>query len=269
MAEWHEQIENEELRTQPSVAKYESLEDALNGLVKANAALATSIRVPGPDATDEDRSEFMEKLVKNTNGQLIRRPEAEDETAMAEYRATMGIPDDTSGYENPEGFKGLPDDVLAEMQKVAKSAGLTKSQYQTMVTEMATMDAQGQEAAAAAQAAESAALKAEWGLAHDERVAMTDRLLQQFTPEGVELNVGPAERRVLFNIAQSMAGQGPQAHFQPHVPTELVSPDEAKEQIAELRKRLADPGSYGGNRKDMMDRMARLTKLAYPERARA
>lgn len=264
MADWHENLP-EDLKTEPSLLKYETQEEAFKGLVQANASLATSIRIPGPDATAEVRSEFIEKIVKNSNGTLIRRPEAEDEVAMAEYRQTMGIPDDTAEYTNPEDFQGLDDTVLVEMQKVAKKAGLTKRQYQDMIVEMASMDAQGQEAAQAATAAEDSALKAEWGLAHDERIAMTDRLMQQFAPE----YAGPVNaemRKLMFALGQSMSGQGPQAHFQPQTPTQQISPEEANEQIAELRSRMNDP-SHRGEYKTMMARMAKLQKLAHPSAA--
>jgi hypothetical protein len=144
----------DELKTNPGVVRYDSLEK----LVTAKLKLDSHIGVP------ED--------------QLIRLPANADAAALAKVYDRLGRPESADKYELPaaEGLADLPPEVKKKAQEVFHQIGLNSEQakalwnLQNEIGLDALRASEGQTAIDTGVAEKT--LKAAWGSAYDERLAL-------------------------------------------------------------------------------------------------
>ncbi len=170
-----------------ALAGFGDKDQALLGLLgKTGETPAGLLKVPGPDATDEERAAF---------------------------RKALGVPDAAEGYALPEGLKppegvDLNDDVGQDFRRAAHELGLSDAQFQGVLQWAVPLAAQGDAAAARAaqefQRGEVAALRQEHGagtakLLDDAKTAAMalggDELIQALGDAG-------SDRRVLAAFAR-------------------------------------------------------------------
>lgn len=127
----------------------------------AEKAQEPGFKVPGADATDEERAAF--------------------------YKA-LGVPDDPSEYKVAL-LEGEPEENLGLVQSMFKKANLTPAQAEALLNERAAIAAkqaeirQQQEAAKQEQTRkEETALKTEWGQDHAANMELAKRAVRQFLP---------------------------------------------------------------------------------------
>jgi hypothetical protein len=263
MADWLENIEglDEALVTDPTLNKYDGIPAALAGLKEANERLGGSIRIPGPEAGPEAHQAYRDKLMKSDPG-LVIRPDPEDEEAMKGFLQTIGVPSNKDGYTNPEGFEGLPDDVLQQVVDISVAGNLSIEQHHALLHKFKSLAESGQNSQEAAKAEDRAVVKGEWGLADDSKRERVTELVKQFQhPDHPLGELNAAGWFLLDRIADTMSGKGPQAHEHP-TDNAAVTPSEARERSAEILKRLSSENLPREKRTELLQRHARYLEMA-------
>jgi hypothetical protein len=248
---------SEEVKASPTLAKYETLEDALKGHINAESRLGSRIRIPGEDAGETDRAEFLEKLINNAPG-LMKKPDFANPEQSNEFYHTLGMPDEFSKYENPEGIK-LDVDTEAELREILHAAKLTNKQYQEVFTKFASMSDQTVENNQTVKTHDMEELAGKWGVTLDARMAAAKKMNDEFYPGRDFDGLGSGELQALHNIHTSVTGKGAQAPMQPGTPAGMT-PQEAEEQAAEIMRRIHDPKS-DLNHSEKMDLQYKRIKM--------
>ena len=133
-----------------------------------------SIRLPGEDASDEDRSKVAAKLMAKMPD-LVMKPR-NDEERNALNRA-LGMPEDANGYKfEKEGFDGSG---LEQLSAHALKAGLTQSQYESFIGDMIGDQSVLNEGQTTKRNESMAGLKAEWGAAYEEKTEGVQSFLKR------------------------------------------------------------------------------------------
>ena len=249
MENWRDNVElDDDLKTNPTLAKYETPEAALKGLVDANSRLGRSITIPSEEASEEQWAEYRQKL-QQTAPNLTLHPEHADEEHAKEFWKLAGVPEKADEYQAPEGFDGLPDDYVANMREVAAAAGWTKKQFEKTLGELSKEYANQQQSFQEAKAADEAIVKKKFGLAKDQRLESIKAFAEQFADpdhppawlsDTSMLTAG--DILMMDKIIADYTGKGPQAFQQP-TGGDVMTPDEIREKQSDIRTRLLNERS--------------------------
>lgn len=195
----------ENLKADPSLSSFKDVAALADSFVRTKALVGSSIRVPGADASAEDRKAFIERLQK-ASPDLVFAPDNADEAVIEGLYKKLGRPDKAEDYTVDEDTaKVIRLDVMREL---AGKTGLTKSQFQ----KLAKAEAETVKAAQAAHAAGYEALDKEWGAAAKERVqaaaAVAEKLgLPAAVVKGITDRAAPADQvKFLYAVAQAVGG---------------------------------------------------------------
>ncbi len=232
---WQDSLESEELQTSPVLDRYKTPAEAYQGLIEKESMLGRSFTLLGKDASAEQRTKWLNESVAKHMPEMMLKPTFDTEDGAKETWAMLGVPEDKSGYELPEDFKGLPDGMEDQLIEIALNMGATKEQYQAMVTHYADASVTLEEGNVLAQEESEAELKGLWGNAYDQNVGITDSLAEKFA--GKDLPLGPlnnAARVWMMNVSKSLTND-PQVFNQINNPDAVPSPGEAKAKMAEMR----------------------------------
>lgn len=218
--------------------------------------LGNSIRIPGEDASPEQRQEFFQKVQKHAAGKLVPMPDPNDSAAVSAFWSAVGVPDDPTTYTIDEGVD-VDQAWLEGLKPVAKKYGLTKEAFRAFVKDYADKSRDDIEASNAVQAEDLKTLSAEWGMATEARMNDISKMADVFGfPEDFKQAiknkaVGSQWLKPLWSIIEQLgglAGEGREVGVQPggSVPD---SPAELKAKIAEIE---ANPAFL--NRRDPMNK---------------
>jgi hypothetical protein len=219
---------------QGSVDKFNSVDDLLTSYQNLEKQQSNSFRLPGPDATAEDKAGSYQKLLERAP-ELMIRPNPDDDVQMKAYRASIGVPDDIDGYE--VGDVKMDDSLVGELKQLAVNNHWTKDQWTGYLKSMEDMQGQTQQNNDDARVRMGAELKTEWGLAYDDRMKVVDNYLQEYGHREIGAYT-PQDIQAFYKSAVSLVGKA-QAHRQPERQRGLA-PDEAKAQLAEVNGQLFD-----------------------------
>jgi hypothetical protein len=167
----------DDIKGSASLAVFDDVGQMAKGFVELKSYQGNSLRIPGEDAGDDDRKQFVDKLLDKVPSVMLR-PDFDNQDQSREFYRTLGMPAESSGYEMPE-LNDVPEGVNANSDKmdffrgIAHEAGLSKGQFNQVmakVIEHDLADAQGQldEHKLAMEG-----LNSEWGMATKERLAAT------------------------------------------------------------------------------------------------
>jgi hypothetical protein len=249
--EWMEGL-SDELKGNESLKKFESPEALAKSYINLEARAGNSIRIVGPDASEDDKAETYQKVMKHMP-QLMLKPNPEEPEQMKEFYSMLGVPEDTDGYEwNGE---GLSPEIVGELRQLAKTTNMTKAQFKAYVNQMAEMQGTTLQVREEARLAQGAELKAEWGMAFEDRYEMVERFLKEREGLGSIENLNPHQIKAYYDIAKSLVGK-PQVHSQPQTPGG-ITPSEARERIAEIERH---PAYMSNNPADRAEHMRLIKK---------
>jgi hypothetical protein len=257
----------EALRDAPYIRNAATPEAAFEEIKGAAAYMGNSVRIPGPDAGQEDWGAFRQKIVEKDVG-LMPKPNHEDPQSMALAYQAMGRPEAPDGY-SVEGIEGAPDgETLGHLRAVAHEAGLSQAQFKAMIADQAGQAAKHSNSIAEQREQDLAALKGEWGLAFDERIASGKRAAEltgapEFVQQMIEAGtVDAGTLRWLHNIAGQLTGDGGQGNFQGKGDQRVMDADEVAAQLSEVNKRLFHDHSTTDEEKRMLSkRMFKLVEM--------
>ncbi len=228
-----------ELREAPQLKDVADIGSLAKQFIDQQRFLGNSIRIPGEDAGEPGRKEFLEKLQKHAP-ELIVRPNIADEKSMAEFWALAGVPEDENDYELGQDVQES-EEFTKEAKSRAKKYGMTKKAFDTMVKDRVALKQANEQKAAQVMADDAKSLANEWGASTEAKVndvkkfAEAMALPQEFQKALAAGRVGSEWIKALDGIIKQFGGmsEGKQVAFQsggsiPDGPTEL------KTKIAEI-----------------------------------
>ena len=247
---------DEQYRDQESLKQFDSVADLAKSFVETKAMVGNSIRIPSKDAGEEARQEYWNKLINN-DPELMMKPDFENKDQSREFFRTIGLPEEFSKYENPEGMK-LPDDVEAEMRELLYSASLTNSQYQKIMAAFSDRQAQTTTMQNDMQETGMSDLKGKWGQALDDRIKAAQRTNEEFYPGRDFTVLTGKEIESLYTISAAMTGKGaPAAGDAGGIPADAMTPQEAIDRADEMMNRARNNTNGELSREQVMDLMSK------------
>lgn len=207
--------------------------------VDLQSHLGNSIRVPGPDAGDEDKAAFYEKIQKHAPDLM---PKPVDDDSKAAIWQSLGKPGEASEYdvEVPEALsQAIGDERIEQFREIAHKHNLTKDQFQGVVGEILAADAQNYEAAVNAQKEGQNALRTKWGDAYEQRMGEIAGMMEQTgAPESLtkavqEGNIDAAALEWIHGLHGRM-DQDEGQNLSRDQGQGRLTPDEAENQLQEI-----------------------------------
>lgn len=267
----------EDIRSAEGLKKFQSPDDLARSYLNLEAMNGTSIRIPGPDASEADRRAFTEKLIKDVPELMYRPPVEDDPEAKDKFLATLGRPQKPEMYVNPEieGVEQTEHDDTGDFKELAFELGLTNEQYQGLVEAVVENNLAGQHEAEAEFVREVHALKDKWGMAYGDRYrAALDVAAKTGAPEAVielfkEGTVHPDTLQWLYGLAKQFGGEGSELTLQQGGANIDNAPAEANARIQEILNNKEHPywkSGHPDNQKALQE-MIRLQKIANPQAA--
>jgi hypothetical protein len=201
----------EELRDAPYLAKAESVADALGKLQHAAKLVGTSVRIPGEDASQEDRDAFFAK-VGEIDG-IAKMPLSDDTDGLKALMAKLGTPEDRADYALPE----VNDFTFAEatatqLKEYAAEAGMTVTQFKKFAAKVAEREQTDLQASNQTTEDQRRELRIDWGDTLEERSALIrgwmekseapEQLRQQFENKNLDTNT----MKWLHSVANQFKG---------------------------------------------------------------
>jgi hypothetical protein len=261
--EWMENLPDE-LKDNKALQQYKSLDAALQGFINTKKDVGNSIRVNGPDASAEERTETYQKIMRHYPN-LTMKPDMDNAEQSRDYYAMNGVPESPQDYPT-EGIE-LPENVMQELQTLAHNTHMSKTQwkeYAGRMSEMNTVTHQNREDARITAGAE---LKDKWGLAFEDRYAVVERYLDENPGFGTIDTMTPDIIEAHYNSSRSLNGVK-QMHNQP-APRSKNTPDEARARIKEIDDnpiRFSSDPADRHEQQRMNNQRIEYMREAYPEK---
>lgn len=260
----------EDLAENPSLKKFQSAGDLAKSYLEIENFRGNSIRIPGEDAGEEQRQEFLQKVIDKVPG-LMPVPNTDDPEAVAQIRRQLGAPKDAEGYTVPEvDSKGIQVDMsVAEVFKgVAAKHGLSQDQFQGIVKDITENNVNSALQTQQEIDAENLKLAGEWGHAHEQRMKQIANFAEktEAPPELIQaLSLGKVHAntaRWLYGLLNQFAGEGA-AEFNVPAQDKVMAPAEAKAQIDEIFGNKDHPywKPEAPGHKEAQEKMRQLYKL--------
>lgn len=259
----------EDMRSEASLQDFKDIGGLAKSYVSSQQMLGSSVRIPGEDAGDDQRTEFYNKL-QSVPG-VVRMPtDPTDSEGWSSFYSKAGKPETAEGYQ-----LNMPDGMEADkgMLDMAHSMGLNNQQvnkfveYQTAQQEQSeTMQIQSRENA-------HETLKQTWGQDYDNRMDGAKAAIRSYSekhPDAVnELINGPAGNNpallmMLSDLHGNMQEKGIPGTQASNI-SYGVTPSEALAQIEEIRgnSQHAAFNSSDPAHKAAVTKMTQLYNIAY------
>ena len=254
--------------------KFDGPEALARGYQNLETMSGTSIRIPGDDASKEDRAAFLTKLTKAAPDLMVK-PDLEGDNKMEVFRS-LGMPEDAEGYSLKELEGADAKAVNAELKPLrdmALTAGLTNEQYQIVAGAMMGANHQQSLSAQEAFGKDVTALKNEWGDAYGDRYRAAAEIAKRTgAPEGVQAlfkngTINTETIKWMYDLHKSFGGEGSELTLQPGGANINSGPEEAKAQLKEIfdNKKHAYWNSGDPGNQDAIKRVVALQQQADPQ----
>jgi hypothetical protein len=241
--------------------------------VDYQAMQGSSIRIPGENASPEDREAFYGKLTERVPG-LIVAPNPEDAEAMKAFHTAVGVPEEKDGYELPAPPEGtqVNEALQTWFLESAHERKLSKAQAKGLYEDFNTYQQTAEAAALASLKEQETALRTEWGATYDPQMAKIDTLWANY-PEFQELRENAKKGLVpahvlkgFAKLAEGMMGKGfTMLSDGQHQQSSAMTPMEAKRQAEETLTKLTKLEPSDPQRPALMHQLLELNKLAMPD----
>jgi hypothetical protein len=265
----------EDLRNEPSLKNIKDLGSLAKSYVSAQRMLGSSVRIPGPDASEEVKADFYNK-VGSIPG-VVKLPDPNDKASVDAFYEKLGrpktadeyvvkVPEEIAAYIEPEkvnGFKQLAHNLGLNKQQTEALTGFYMSNTQADIQRMAAQKNNTE-----------AELKQVWGADYDARLNAAKDVARHFSAkfpnEVTELVNSPAGRNKVFLMMAAELGKSYKESGVIQGDSNInfgLTPDEAKARIAEMRNNKAHDVHSDDPRKReaAVEKMNQLYKAAYPD----
>lgn len=222
----------EDMRGNPTLEDCNSVEDVCKRLIDTKAMVGNSLHVPDEDAGEDAWKAFNDKLIKRVPN-LMYKPNFDKEDQSKEFFQTLGVPEDEAGYKPPEDVN-LSDDLDVTLRKMALEMNLTPQQFVAFANRFNVMTTETANAQKEARDADKAALKEEWGVTLDDRLAAAKKVAAEYFP-GLDLETASKEQVIgLYKMSKALTGKKAPVASDPQQPSDKLPPDEARLKAAEI-----------------------------------
>ena len=224
--------------------------------VDQQAFLGNSIRIPGEDAGEEAKQEFMEKLLSKAPG-LMYRPDPTNEQAMKDFWASAGVPDSPDGYDLGELPEGTNEEFVKTAKELGAKYGLTNQGLKQYVEDQVLRNKAQVEAFQEAQTEDLKALSQEWGQATESKLEDIKRFSHDMGLPGsfqealTNNEVGSDWLKAMDKIIQQFGGlsEDQEGTFQ-NGRNQIDTPAEIMQKVAEIEanpafRKTGDPRYKG------------------------
>ena len=210
--------------------------------VELKAYQGDSLRIPGPEASDDDRTAFHTKLAERVPG-VYYMPDPESPEQIKALQRKLGAPEDGNGYTftPPEGGD-LDETMTAQYRTWANDLDMTQAQADGIYKKFNEYQLAAVGALKQGHDQSMTTLKAEWGVTFPDRVKKIDHLVGKyegtdgFRAELAAGNVPPHILKMFAQISDGLLGEGMQmVGTGGHQPPAGLPPEEAKARAAEVR----------------------------------
>ncbi len=200
-----------------------------------------SLRIPGPEASDEDRAAFNAKLAERVPGVYYMPDENNPEQRKALLRK-MGAPESAEGYTftAPEGGD-LDENLTANYRNWANELDLTQTQADEIYKRFNQYQLGVINEMKGSHQEELGKLKAEWGVTYPDRIKKINFLLSKYDGTEVMQNsfnnddFPPHVVRLFSQMSDQLLGEGMQMVGSQVQAPDGLPPAEAAERAAEVR----------------------------------
>ena len=240
--EWMENL-SDELKESKSLRDFKNVEELAKAFLYTKAMQGNSIRIHGPDASEQAVAENYQKIMKHFP-HLVMKPDANNAEQSKEFHAMMGVPESVEGY-SVDGIN-LPDDVLNNLRDGALVDNLSKAQWNSQVKRFVEMQGATNQQSEDARTRQSAELHTVWGLATPDRLAVVEKHLKDNPGLGDFANMSSEAMQAHYQMSRSLNGVK-QMNQQPYVQDSQNTPEEAKAKMKEI---MDNPVYFSSDPKD-------------------
>lgn len=244
--------------------------------VELKAYQGDSLRIPGPESTDEDRTAFHTKLAERVPG-VYYMPDPENPEQIKALQRKLGAPEDGNGYTftPPEGGD-LDETMTAQYRGWANDLDMTQAQADGIYKKFNEYQLAAVGALKQGHGEKITALKAEWGVTFPDKVKKIDHLVSKyaetdgFRAELAAGNVPPHILKMFSQMADGLLGEGMQmVGTGGNEPPAGLPPAEAAERAAEVRNHKAFLDEAHPEHKAMVAKHLEYMKQANPNASQA
>jgi hypothetical protein len=260
-----------DLHGEASLTEIKDLSGLAKSYVETKRLVGGSIRIPGKDAGEAAVKEFKEKI-RTAVPDLVEVPA--DPAKFAEVEGMLfeklGRPKEAKEYPALKDAKiEVPPEIKIDedgLRAVAHKLGMTKKQFSEFAKGVVEEKIKASQLSSEARAA----LKKDLGDAFDDRLLAAATAAQKFGASealvtAIRTGNVPAEQAKLWiGVAKSTGVQGSEFNRE-NGGSGKMSPGEALEAIAELRKNPALMDKNHPEQKRLTEKLLKLGEIAYPE----
>lgn len=271
-ADWKTTLPDE-LKNSEALKDVKDVASLAKAFVDTKAYVGSSIRVPGPDAGEEDRKAFRSKL-KEKVPDLLEVPSDPVEFAKVEENLfeRLGKPKEPKAYPSLKDAKiEVPEGVTIDEEKLRENAhklGLTKKQF----VALAARSIEELSKSAQATAEKRSALRKELGDAYQDRLSAAAEAAKKsgLSDDAVQAirsgNVPVEHAKAWINVAKSLGTEGTEIGGQGQGGPTKLTPQEAQEQIEEIYRNPALKKRGDPAQARLTQRLYELHKIVHPEK---
>jgi hypothetical protein len=257
----------EPLKAAPYIKNAQTVEEVTAALTNAAAWQGNSLRVPGPDSSEEQKAEFRARAMEKIPGLMaVPDPGSED---YSDLFVKLGKPTEADKYKMPEDHS-LDGDTVGMLKATAHSMNMTQKQFDAWVGKQIESAATQRQAAEEAVKEQQALIRTEWGAATDTRMAEIKEFLDSESGIPGDLKQAFTEGRLsaeyvkwLYDMTTSMSegGEISKQKSDDHA----LTPLEAKERFYELTERLVNMPQTDPRYRDLVLKRAQLAEVMNPQ----
>jgi hypothetical protein len=267
---------SEEYRQSANIADFKDINELAKSYVEQSKLVGNSVRIPGEDASEESRQEFLAKI-KGIPGVLIN----DDENKGSIYDA-LGRPEKPENYNFtdivPEDLHAQRPEFLPEIDQFRNQAhelGLSQQQAAALMAAEVAKKQAAHEAAMKAYESGDSKLKEVWGDDHNNRREIATKvariMAEKHPAEMKNLIEGEAGRNPMVAIMLAELGEvyAEKGHVGMQQAKFGTTPEQAMAKIAELRYDKGFQNALRDNldpaHKEAVAKWTDLYASAYPE----
>lgn len=255
MDDWKESLP-EELRDAPSLRDIKDITNLAKSYVETKKMTGNSVRLPGEDSGPEVWENVASQFKKHGINMAPVPTDWDDEEQVKAFRSLVGVPEDPEQY----GDAGLEDaESLEKMRKLSAGLGLTKKQHEGLVKALTEVAGESQAAEEARVAEEDAALTKAWGASKDDRLARLDKAGAAILGDDFD-STSRKDLLLLVDQLVEATKDTPQGHKIAQKETGPTT-DELREQIKELRSKMANRHEYRPSHEERQADLQRLINM--------
>jgi hypothetical protein len=223
--------------------KFESPADLAKSYSELEAYRGQSIRIPTEEASEEAWKEFNDKLAAKVPN-LVHLPEGNPNDDLYQR---LGRPESPDKYDFAEvpGYESEGDSE-SEFRRIAHEAGLSNKQADRVHNWLASNISRESIESNEAMQAELGKLKSEWGAAYDTKISQAQAAVNMIesTVPGFKDYLdasGNGNDPMFIRMAAALAEQFGEKGNIPARPTGVMTPDEARMKISDIRSNPKHP----------------------------